>query len=131
MVAFRTSGYMDTKSELVVVQGASFGHFWALQADDGSFYDTTGHDAQMQVRLTPDADTALATYTVDNGRLVVGQTVGTYTGCLMLSLAPEDTEALPGGLVAGYDVILITPSGRRVPLASQSFCVADAYTEVS
>ena len=133
---FRDTGYMDTETEIVVVQGAGYQQFWALQLDDGTTYDTTGHTAQMQVRLTPDAETALATYSTPGGpgkagRILVGQTVGPYTGCLLLNLNHTDTAELPGGLVAGYDLILITPAGQRVPFAAQRFCVQDAYTEVS
>lgn len=124
------TGYWDTATEIVVVQGASLQMFWALEADGGTYVDTTGMDAQMQVRLTPDAETALATYTTGNGKLLVGQTVGPYTGCLMLNLDPADTADLEGGLVARYDLMLID-GVTVIPFAAQRFCVQDAVTEVT
>ena len=134
-MAHRHEAYLDTESELVVVHGTDFGYFWAAQGADGSFYDTAGHTAYMQVRATPESETALATYTTATGELLVGQTVTdgdgvTYTGCIQINLSHTDTAALPGKLVAGYDLILITPTGKRIPWASQRFCVVDSYTEV-
>ena len=119
--------------DLVVAQYATYQPFWVLELDDGTYYDTTGHTAKMQVRATADSATVIATYSTADSSILVGQTVDTYTGGIMLNLGPEDTTPalLPGGLVAGYDLYLTTPAGKVIPFSTGRFCVADAYTEVS
>lgn len=115
--------------ELVTKKGATYQPFWVLQDDAGAYVDTTGYVAEMQVRENADDTDALATYTTTNGKLLVGQTIGSYTGCVMLNLSESDTDAFENGMVAYYDLFLTNLSGERDCFSEGPFCVGATYTE--
>ena len=123
--------------EIEVWQGTKWSRYFWFVRSDGTAYDTTGWTARMHVRTEPESPTILLELTTENGRLATGQTktVGavTYTGGVLISIPATDLTAangITGGLVAGYDLEIIPPSGEAdaEKVAYGRFTVNGEYT---
>ena len=107
-----------------------------LEKRDGTWYDTTGFTALLQVRETPEDETVLLELSTENGRILTGYSTTVddvaYEGGVIISATASDMDStlLPAGMVAGYDLKLIPPSGTEdaEPLAEGRFCVQGAYS---
>lgn len=84
--------------DITIEQGATFNHTltWHEYDEDnppnyeGDVIDLTGYTARMHIRKTKNTDDFLIELTTENGRIALGDALGT----IVLTIAATDTEQL-------------------------------------
>jgi hypothetical protein len=93
------------KYRFAMEQGATFEYTVQLTNDSGTAVNLTGYSAKMQVRLTPDSETALLSLTSPSGGIVITPA----TGLITLTAAASVTEDMPVGKFY-YDITITSGS---------------------
>ena len=114
-----------SKVDLVIEQGADWEHIFYLFAPGSSTVplDLTGYTANMQIRSTVSAPTAIVSLSTDNGRVAITPLAGRIT----LTLRAADAVALTIGY-AVYDLVLTSPAGAISRLAQGGVTLSFAVT---
>lgn len=109
---------------ITVEQGATFTLDLVYKDNVGTPIDLTGYTARMQIRRSYSATSPLATFTTENGRIVLGTTDGTVsvTGEAALTASIGVRNAV-------YDLELISPTGVVTRLIRGSVSVSPEVTK--
>ncbi len=112
------------KHDFIIEKGASFQRVITWSDDLGDPINLTGYSANMQVRTSVTADDIEIELTDQNGKIVLGGTLGTIT----LSIADEDTATLNAGTFL-YDLNLISSGGQTTRLIEGNIHIRHGVTK--
>lgn len=94
------------KFDLEIEQGATYRRVFKMQDANKNPIDLTGYTADMQIRMTAKAPSALATLSTVTGEIVIGGTDGT----IQLVIPAKMTSGF-NFAAAVYDLRLTAPDG--------------------
>lgn len=107
---------------IVADQGATFGRVLTWKDSTGALVNLTNYTAQMQIRETLDASTAVLTLSTSNSRIALGGAAGTIT----LTVQASDFTLAEGQYV--YDLELTSSGGAVTRLVMGTFTVRGEVT---
>lgn len=93
--------------DITIEQGATYQLSLIWRQPNGTPVDLTGYTARMQVRRRHSSDTALLTFTTENGGITLGGPAGTINVVGLATL----TDDLPAPSPAVYDLELVSSGG--------------------
>lgn len=109
---------------ITIEQGATFTLNLVYKDSAGTPINLSGYSARMQIRRTYTSPSALATFTTQNGRIVLGTSSGT--------VAVKGDAALTAALAAKtavYDLELVNPAGDVTRLIRGAVTITPEVTK--
>ena len=92
---------------------------------DGAPVNLTGYTADMDIKTSADAETAIISLTTENGRIAFNEAAGE----IILSISAEDTTDIPAGEYV-FTLTLTSPGGVLTRLMTGYFVVPPEVTSV-